>query len=102
KYNIASISLSDFFTTPEMQEVNQASQNSPETCKFCCWENVCGGNALISRYSSEKGFDNPSVFCSGLKMFYISVTKYLIENGISTDKVKEVLLFSKHSTVGQS
>ncbi|HEV3269263.1 MAG TPA: radical SAM protein [Candidatus Rhabdochlamydia sp.] len=94
KYNIFSTSLMEFFSMPEMKEVIQASQNSPDICKSCCWENVCGGNALISRYSLENGFNNPSVFCSGLKKFYSYVAKYLIENGISMDKIKETLFTS--------
>lgn len=95
KCNIASISLGQFFATPEMQEVIQASKSSPDGCKSCCWENVCGGNALISRYSPANGFNNPSVFCSGLKTFYTAVTKYILENGISADKIRETLLASR-------
>ena len=94
KYNVDSISLAKFFVMPEMKKVIQASQNSPDICKSCCWENICGGNALISRYSLEKGFNNASVFCSGLKTFYNAVTKYLIENGVSIDKIKETLFAS--------
>lgn len=91
-YHVSSTSLKDFFDSPEMREVTQASRNSPDICKTCCWENVCGGNALISRYSSKNGFNNPSVFCSGLKTFYHAVTKYVLKNGISTNKIKDVLL----------
>lgn len=95
KSNIASTTLAAFFATPQMQEVIKASQASPDACKSCCWENVCGGNALISRYSHENGFNNPSVYCSGLKTFYAAVTRYLVENGISTDQIKKVLLPAK-------
>ena len=92
KYNIASITLGQFFATPEMQEVIQASKNSPDGCKSCCWENVCNGNAIISRYSPANVFNNPSVFCSGLNTFYTAVTKYILENEISADKIRETLL----------
>ncbi len=91
KHNVTTISLVEFFNTSEMKKVIHASQNSPDICKSCCWENVCGGNSLISRYNLENGFNNPSVFCSGLKMFYSAVTKYLIENGIFIDKIKKTL-----------
>ncbi|QZA58262.1 hypothetical protein [Candidatus Rhabdochlamydia porcellionis] len=102
KCNIASITLGQFFATSEMQEIIQASKNSPDSCKSCCWENVCGGNALISRYSPENSFNNPSVFCSGLKIFYTAVTKYILENGISVDKIRETLLAFRPTEEDQS
>lgn len=92
KSNIFTSSLKQFFESREMKEVVEAETNTPDKCKFCCWEKVCGGNALISRYNSEKGFNNPSVFCSGLKSFYTAVTRYILENGISREKLKETLI----------
>lgn len=93
KHNISSISLSKFFTTPQMQTVIQASKDSPTVCKSCCWENVCAGNALISRYK-QKNFNNASVFCSWLKNFYTYVVEYLVKNGFSADKIKDTLILS--------
>lgn len=78
-----------------MRMVNEASLKSPDGCKTCCWENVCGGNMLVSRYSKEKGFNNPSTYCSGLKTFYGTVAKYLVKNGMSIDKIQNTLLPSR-------
>jgi uncharacterized protein len=39
-----------------------------KTCKDCPIVNICGGGYLPHRYSSDNGFDNPSVYCSDLKM----------------------------------
>lgn len=91
KHNISCISLSQFFATLEMQTIVQASQKSPDICRSCCWENVCAGNALISRYK-QNNFNNPSVFCSGLKKFYTCVVEYLVKNGFSADNIRDTLL----------
>ncbi len=35
-------------------------------CQQCVFSDVCGGGYLPHRYSSETGFDNPSVYCRDL------------------------------------
>jgi len=38
-------------------------------CERCEWRDVCGGGHIASRWSSLRGFDNPSVYCADLKQF---------------------------------
>lgn len=63
----------------------------PSACGECVWRNVCGGGDLENRYSSERGFDNPSVYCEGLKLFYLHITKYLARSGYPVDEIFERL-----------
>ena len=93
--HISSISLREFFDSSAMKEVVHASKKSPKECRSCCWDNVCGGNILISRYSRSNGFNNPSVFCAGLKMFYAAVARYLIQHGVVPDQIRQILLRSR-------
>lgn len=94
--SIYSHSLSSFFSSCEMQEVMEATENSPDACKSCCWERVCKGNSLISRYDKQNKFNNPSVFCIGLKRFYSEVVKYAAVHGICMDRIKESLGLTGH------
>ncbi len=38
-----------------------------EKCQRCAVVNACGGGYVPNRYSSERGFNNPSVYCSDLE-----------------------------------
>ncbi|WP_317616628.1 FxsB family cyclophane-forming radical SAM/SPASM peptide maturase [Nostoc sp. 'Peltigera membranacea cyanobiont' 232] len=37
-----------------------------QKCKECPVVDICGGGYLPHRYSSERGFDNPSVYCADI------------------------------------
>jgi uncharacterized protein len=38
-----------------------------DTCRQCSVVKICGGGYLPHRYSAERGFDNPSVYCRDLE-----------------------------------
>jgi uncharacterized protein len=90
-YNVSNISLKNYLETEPFQIINAAQFQLPKDCNNCCWENVCYGGGLVHRYSIEKKFDNPSIYCEGLKSFYSSVFQYLLSNGYELDKIKNVL-----------
>jgi uncharacterized protein len=37
-----------------------------ESCRACPVAGFCGGGYLPNRYSEERGFDNPSIYCADL------------------------------------
>ncbi len=39
-----------------------------QTCRECSLVRACGGGLYAHRYSSDSGFDNPSVYCDDLKI----------------------------------
>jgi uncharacterized protein len=84
--NVASTSMIEFLNSPMMTFVDQAAHSLPAPCKACSWQNYCRGGAqhgvLINRYQHQTGFDNPSVFCEGLKAFYSRVAAYLVSHGV--------------------
>ena len=42
----------------------------PHACQTCPERDTCGGGYLPHRYSRQRGFDNPSVWCADLlKLF---------------------------------
>jgi uncharacterized protein len=47
------------------QLVNEGLQ-LPTACRACPEKDVCGGGYYPHRYSRERGFDNPSVWCADI------------------------------------
>ena len=42
----------------------------PEGCAACQWRVGCSGGFVPTRYSSTRGFDNPSTYCAGLQSYF--------------------------------
>jgi uncharacterized protein len=42
----------------------------PTECAHCRWRVGCGGGFVPTRYSSVRGFDNPTTYCSGLQSYF--------------------------------
>lgn len=47
-----------------------ASLHLSEVCNKCEFREACGGGYLPSRWSKNRGFDNPSVYCQDLKNLF--------------------------------
>ncbi len=89
--NVANTDLKTFLNHPVLKEAYEEISHLPKICKKCCWEKVCMGGSDHSRYSLKKGFSNQSVMCAALKKTYGHISSYLIKNGYSIQKIKEVL-----------
>jgi len=66
--SVFSNKLDDIFSNPIFKLYYNSHKNSSlgEKCKKCCIKNVCGGGMLAHRFSKERGFSNPSVYCFDL------------------------------------
>jgi|CXWL01.1.fsa_nt_gi uncharacterized protein len=91
KANIAETSLAEHLRLPVFEVIYGAMGEVPDACKECIWLGVCGGGDLENRYGSGNGFNNPSVFCEGLQMFYEHAVKYLIANGYPREEIRRRL-----------
>ena len=89
--NVDTISLRDFLKAKVFAEINKAQQILPKSCQECCWQKICGGGAIVNRFDKANNFNNPSVFCNGLKLLYKELANYLISNGFSIDDVSSRL-----------
>lgn len=85
--SIHSDTLQDWLSSAAYEELHGYYEQVPGGCSDCVWRNVCGGGDLENRYSSSRGFDNPSVFCEGLKIFYLHVSRYLVRHGYPVDEL---------------
>jgi uncharacterized protein len=75
------VDLAQILCSPFFQSLENALEKLPPDCRQCCWQNQCCGGDVLNRYSKKNHFANSSVFCSGLKMIYAKVARYLLDRG---------------------
>jgi len=59
--------LQDVQEDPHWLAAFKASVTLPEVCLKCEFLDACGGGHLAQRWSAERQFDNPSVYCASWK-----------------------------------
>ncbi|MGO9005968.1 MAG: radical SAM protein [Beijerinckiaceae bacterium] len=59
--------LQDVQDDPRWLGAFKASLTLPEVCRACEFLDGCGGGHLAQRWSAERQFDNPSVYCDSWK-----------------------------------
>jgi uncharacterized protein len=55
---------------PRWREAFEASINPCAICRECEFLDACGGGHLATRWSAERRFDNPSVYCESWKRIF--------------------------------
>jgi uncharacterized protein len=68
--NIFDHSFQDVTHDPVWRMALEASLNLNAACCNCEFRHACGGGYLPHRWSQEKGYDNPSVYCEDLKVIF--------------------------------
>ncbi len=87
KLNVLQSSFSDLLTT-ETMHAQAIFEGMPlaQTCRDCPEVMTCGGGYLPHRYSSARGFDNPSVWCADLLKLFAHIRSRL---GVSIEETNE-------------
>jgi uncharacterized protein len=62
--------LQDVQNDPRWREAFDASTQLCDTCLQCEYLDACGGGHLAQRWSAERRFDNPSVYCESWKHIF--------------------------------
>jgi len=65
--NVSKNALQDVQTDPLWREAFDASTNLCVTCMHCEYRDACGGGHLAHRWSPDRRFDNPSIYCDSWK-----------------------------------
>lgn len=89
--HVSQTTLRSYLNSPQFDVIDDANETLPTQCSDCEWRNICRGGDLENRWSTEAGFNNPSVYCEGLKLYYAHVVRYLYSNGYPKDKIIERL-----------
>jgi uncharacterized protein len=75
---------------PRYREVFDASVHLPAACLACEWQFACGGGHIASRWSQQRGFDNPSVYCADFKQLFAHIHAR-VSGTLYLDAVKETI-----------
>lgn len=70
--------LEDIMQEENFRHYYFGHHNLCKTCNICDFKDICGGGLNIHRYSSENGFDNPSIYCYDLQYIITHINDYLI------------------------
>ena len=63
-WSVLSDSLLEVVRSPEYEDYYRRQRPTAAACRACRERDVCGGGMVAHRWSAERGFDNPSVFCA--------------------------------------
>lgn len=86
-YSTASSTLREFLADPIFCEIEDTSNALPSGCRECRWQHACRGGDLENRFSAQRGFDNPSVYCDAYKVMYREVCAALVRCGYPADLI---------------
>ncbi len=85
--NIKNNSFADFYTIEK--QWHQKNVSTPKACTGCMWEQVCAGGQLENRYSSQSGYNNPTIYCKALQRVYHRIIQFLVESGIKLEQLTD-------------
>ena len=86
---ISSASLRDFLSRDVFSTIERATSTLPTACRTCQWREVRRGGDLENRWSQERGFDNPSAYCSAYKRLYAGMCHDLAAQGYPLDVLRD-------------
>jgi len=87
KLNVRNSDFFDLLTTETMHS-QAIFEGMPlaQTCRSCPEGETCRGGYLPHRYSKDRGFDNPSVWCADLLKLFAHLRSRM---GVSIEETKE-------------
>ncbi|MFE7836027.1 radical SAM/SPASM protein FxsB, inactivated metallohydrolase extension form [Streptomyces sp. NPDC057474] len=92
-YDVFRHSFEEFAGHPGVRARQLGVDGLSDTCRGCPVVESCGGGLYAHRYSEERGFDNPSVFCADLRSLVEGVAERITERALvaavtSTDELR--------------
>ncbi len=96
--SVKNYDISSLMKTPLFTRLGQSLLRIPQECENCCWKSVCRGGKALNRYSRSEGFNKPSIYCNGLKMFYEKIASYLLRGGVPDDVLLKSLQINERDS----
>jgi uncharacterized protein len=93
-YSTAECTLRQFLADPIFNEIEHIGSALPTGCQDCRWRRICRGGDLENRFSTQNGFNNPSVYCGAYKLMYQNTCDKLAENGYPPELLQEKFEFA--------
>lgn len=82
-YDVFRHGFAEFATHPGVRARQRGVDGLGDTCRGCPVVRSCGGGLYGHRYSSENGFDNPSVFCGDLRSLVEGIADRVTDRSFS-------------------
>jgi uncharacterized protein len=78
--NVMTHSLDVVVESPDWIKISREIEFVPMICMKCEFKNVCKGGIPYTRYSSQGGYTNPTVYCEDIKQILSSAWKLIRKN----------------------
>lgn len=82
-YDVFRHGFAEFAEHPGVRARQLGVDGISDTCRRCPVMRSCGGGLYGHRYSSERGFDNPSVFCTDLRSLVEGIADRVTDSSMS-------------------
>lgn len=79
-FNVLRDEIDDALRSPIVRALQGGVTALCETCRACDLRDVCGGGYMPHRFSRERRFDNPSVYCEDLQRLIRHIRRRVIES----------------------
>ena len=76
-WSILSDSLLDIVRSPTYSDYHLQQRPTAPKCHACSELHVCGGGMVAHRWSDDRGFDNPSIFCADQLLLIARMREWL-------------------------
>ncbi|MFI1735191.1 FxsB family cyclophane-forming radical SAM/SPASM peptide maturase [Streptomyces acidicola] len=80
-HSVSNSSFDQILGHPKLRHRQYVKSSLAEECQRCPLVEVCGGGYLPHRFSAERGYQNPSVYCADLEYLIRHVQGSLQEHG---------------------
>ncbi len=78
--NIEHNTFDDALASPEIRARQAGKEGLCQTCRQCPLVDVCGGGYHPTRFRSDTGYLNPSVYCDDLKVMLEGIRDFISDN----------------------
>ena len=89
--NVQTSTLKSLFESIPFKKIEEAKEYVHPSCNVCRYKKICGSGYLHHRYSKENGFLNKNIYCEALFMLYLHIEKFLIKQGVSSERIDSEL-----------
>lgn len=100
--HIKNYTVSTLMNSSVFQRLHKSLLQIPKACEECSWQSLCRGGKALNRYSHSSGFNHPSIYCNGLKIFYEKIASYLLNNGVPENVLLKSLKINNLNTISSN
>lgn len=90
-WNVLSDNLVDVVQTPTYFDYYLQQRPTAPECQTCPELHVCGGGMVAHRWSDDRGFDNPSIFCADQLLLISRMREWLSRCEVLYPKREETI-----------